>query len=76
MPEIVLPIASSVRAELARSGKSGRQLATEMKWHYPHLARRLRGDVEFSATEVARIAAHLNLPIARLFGPPVDRQAS
>jgi hypothetical protein len=76
VPEIVHPIASSVRAELARAGKSGRQLATEMEWHYPHLARRLSGDVEFSAAEVARIAAHLHLPIARLFGPPLDRQAS
>ena len=73
MPDVVNPIASSVRAELARARKSGRQLATEMDWHYPHLARRLSGDVEFSAAEVARIAAHLDLPIARLFGPEIER---
>lgn len=73
MPDVVNPIASSVRAELARVNKSGRQLATEMDWHYPHLARRLSGDVEFSAVEVARIAKHLKLPIARLFGPAFER---
>ena len=68
MPENATdPIAARVRAEMAKVKMSGAVLAREMTWHYPHLARRLSGDVAFRADELGRIAAHLNVPIDRFF---------
>ncbi|QJY46696.1 hypothetical protein [Pseudonocardia broussonetiae] len=76
MPETATdPIAACVRAELARINKSGRQLAAELSWHYPHLMRRLTGGVPFSASELGRISAHLDVPITRFYGPdsPIEQ---
>lgn len=67
------PIAASVRAELARAKISGRRLSNELSWHYPHLARRLSGDVAFRADEIGRIAAHLGVSLERLYGLPPDQ---
>lgn len=68
------PVANAVRAELARARVSGRQLAADLGWAYPVLWRRLRGEVGFSADEIATIAEHLDVPIARLYGPPAADQ--
>lgn len=77
MPETATdPIAASVRAELARVNKSGRQLAVELGWHYPHFMRRLTGSVDFSAAELGRIAAHLDIPIARFYEYAVEPTAA
>lgn len=65
-------VCASVRAELARAKITGRQLARELNWDYPHLWRRLKGDVAFRADEIARIAGHLDVPITRLYGPPAE----
>lgn len=76
MPHDITPsetIAGNVRAELARANKSGRQLAAEMGWHYPHLARRLSGDVAFRADELGRLAQHLGVPIEVLFRMQTER---
>jgi len=70
------PIAASVRAELARINKSGRQLALELSWHYPHFMRRLTGGVPFSAAELGRMADHLKIPIAQLYRPHAVPDAS
>lgn len=68
-------LAARVRAEMAARKLSGRRLSTEMDWHYPHLARRLSGDVPFRADELARIAAHIGVPIEQFFGPPASEPA-
>lgn len=68
MPENATdPIAARVRAEMAAVKISGVRLAKEMDWHYPHLARRLSGEVAFRAEELGRIAAHLDIPIEQFF---------
>lgn len=58
--------AATVRAELARRRISGRQLATDLGWGVPTMARRLNGTVAFSVDELAAVAHHLGLPVTAL----------
>lgn len=71
------PVAAAVRAELARANISGRQLAADFDLPYHIISSRLRRKdaVAFKAEELARIAAYLDVPIARLYGPPVQASA-
>jgi len=62
-------VAAAVRAELARAKISGRQLACDLDISYRVMKTRLSGEYDFRADELARIAAHLGVPIQRLYGP-------
>lgn len=59
-------IASSVRAELARAGLTGTDLARHMEWHQSSASRRLSGAVEFTGSELVRVAAYLGVSVSRL----------
>jgi len=54
---------------------SGVRLSKEMGWHYPHLARRLSGEVAFRAEELGRIATHLGVPIEKFFQSTAEQPA-
>lgn len=71
------PVAAAVRAELARAKISGRQLAADLNLPYHIISSRLRTKdaVAFKAEELARIAAYLEVPIERLYGPPAKASA-
>lgn len=62
-------VAASVRAELARSGISARQLARDLGWNQATLLRRLHktDPHPFKVTELEEIANHLGLPITAFF---------
>lgn len=70
------PVAAAVRAELARAKISGRQLARDLDISYRVLNTRLTGLYSFRADELGRIAAHLNVPIQRLYGPAAEPTAA
>lgn len=68
MPDTVTAaIAGSVRAELARAGISARQLAAEFGVNRGWAHRRLAGMTPFTPAELVRIAAHLGIPVTRLY---------
>lgn len=58
--------ASTVRAEMARRGIKGRQLATQVGIPERTLRRRLAGHVPFTAEELAAVAVVLGVPVANL----------
>jgi transcriptional regulator with XRE-family HTH domain len=62
-------IAAAVRAELMRAGVSGVGLGQALGWTQDYVSRRTRGAVEFSPSELHRIAAYLDIPADRLFSP-------
>lgn len=64
MPQSDSPVAAAVRAELARAGISGRQIARDLEWGQGPTARRLSGEVQFRVDELAKIAAYLGVPIS------------
>lgn len=61
------PVAAAVRAELARKGVSGRQLARDLDWSPGKTQRRLAGDYPFDAGELTQIAEYLGIPAATFF---------
>lgn len=58
----------NVRAEMARSATSQQDVAALLDLSQPAVSRRLSGEVDFSATELAKLAAHLSVPVAAFFG--------
>ena len=65
-------IVGTVRAELARARVSHREMARRLGWPNGLLARRLSGEVEFSASELAAIAEQLSVPVGRFYETPRD----
>lgn len=61
--------ADAVRAELARRRRSGRDLAKAVGLPERTLRRRLGGDTQFTATEIAAVAQFLELPVEALVRP-------
>lgn len=59
-------IGANVRAELARAGRTQSDLAYFLGLAQPNVSRRLRGEVEFSASELLRTAAFLGVPATTL----------
>lgn len=74
MSSTTVSVAAAVRAELARVGISGRQLARDMGWTPAYLGRRLKlnNPRPFRVDELARIAEHLGVPLSRLYGPDAE----
>lgn len=64
-------IAASVRAEIARAGRTGSDLARHMGWTQPTASRRLTGQTEFTASEVVAVAAWLGVPTSTLLAEDV-----
>ena len=63
-------ISLAIRGELARRDMTQRELAGLLCMSQQALSRRLRGDVPFTAAEVARIARTLNVGIEALYRDP------
>lgn len=70
MPDTASPVAASVRAELARAGVSGRELAAALGWSVMATSRRISGATPLRADELADIAAHLGIPVVRFYADP------
>jgi transcriptional regulator with XRE-family HTH domain len=61
-------VAASVRAEAARRRLTTRELADVVGVSTATMQRRLRAELEFPVSELARLAEHLGVPIERLVG--------
>lgn len=61
-------VAAEVRAELARHQISGRELARRMDATAVYVSRRLSGEVELSASDLASISEILDIPVGYFFG--------
>lgn len=61
-------VAANIRAELARRRVSARTAAAELGLTQSALSRRLRGHVDFSASEVQTIATFLGVAVSSLYG--------
>jgi transcriptional regulator with XRE-family HTH domain len=61
-------IASNVRAEVTRRNLTGQQVAVALGLTQPATSRRMRGHVEFSGSELARLAEFLEVPVSTLYG--------
>lgn len=59
-------IGSNVRAEIARLGLGQDRLAEVLGISQPQISKRLAGAIGFEAAELVRIAAELDIPLARL----------
>lgn len=59
-------IGQNVKAEMIRAGKGQDVLADLLGVSQPQISRRLAGSIGFEAAELVRIAAELNIPVARL----------
>lgn len=70
------PTADAVRAELARARKTQQDAATVLGLSITAVHRRLNGDVEFTASELHRLAGWLGVPAATLLGDITAAQAS
>lgn len=57
----------NVRAEIARSGSSQATIADLLGLTQSAVSRRLSGKIDFSATELSKLAAYLNVPVAAFF---------
>jgi transcriptional regulator with XRE-family HTH domain len=75
-PELQTAIAAAVRGELAKAGRTGLTAAEALGMSQPAISRRTRGEVPFLAHEMARLAAWLDIPIARLFDAAVTQCGS
>lgn len=63
-------VAAEVRAGLARKQLSGVRAAKALGWTQNYLSVRLRGDVEFSVTDLVKIADLLEVPVSTFFETP------
>lgn len=61
-------VTAEIRAELARQRISGRELARRLGNTQMYVARRLSGEVDPSAGDLAAFAAVLQVPVASFFG--------
>jgi hypothetical protein len=62
-------IAANVRVELARANISGAEMARRIGMPLSSCARRLAGEVSFSAEEIVTVAAELGIAPAVLLPP-------
>jgi transcriptional regulator with XRE-family HTH domain len=69
-------IGDNVRAELARLGLRHDDLAKILGISQPQISKRLAGTIGFEAAELVRIAAELNVPLARLVDDPTPASAA
>jgi transcriptional regulator with XRE-family HTH domain len=66
-----------IRALMARNELNQQALATRIGLTRTGLYRRLRGEVDFSATELASVATTFGVPVDTLFTPtPADTATS
>lgn len=70
MPEIA--VGRNVAAELARRQMSYAELAAGTGLTVTQLGRRVRGEVDFGAYELARVAAFLGVPVTVLLVAPTE----
>lgn len=63
-------VAAAVRAEIARRGFNGSELARQLGWSQAAVSRRLLGRVPFDVNELNAIAELLEIPMATLIGEP------
>jgi transcriptional regulator with XRE-family HTH domain len=63
--------AVNVRAELARRGLTQEQAGAAIGLNQKAMSRRLTGAVDFSSTELQKLAELLEVPIGALFGESV-----
>jgi transcriptional regulator with XRE-family HTH domain len=68
-PEVRNRIAGEVRAAMARSQKTQRDLAEVLGIDQPSVSLRLRGERSFRAEELAVVAEWLGVPAADLLEP-------
>jgi len=61
-------VSAELRAEAARQRLSGRELARRLDLTPVYVARRLSGQVEPSASDLASFAAVLQVPVGKFFG--------
>jgi transcriptional regulator with XRE-family HTH domain len=62
--------AGSVRAELARRGITGRELAAALGRSERTVRRRLSGDLPFTVDELTAVAGFLDIPVGSLLPEP------
>lgn len=67
-------VAANARAEAARVGLSGREIAVRLGWAPRTTARRLSGETPFEVGELVRLAELLNIPITQLLPAPIDTE--
>jgi transcriptional regulator with XRE-family HTH domain len=74
----LVTIARRVRAEMAAQQKTQVELARELGMTPVSLSRRMQGYVDFTATELARVARFLDVPVETLLADETngDRVAS
>lgn len=68
-------IAAEMRAEMARQGKTQRELGAVLKLDQPSISLRLRGERSFKAEEIAVAAAWLGVPVAQFVPVTSERVA-
>lgn len=67
-------IAARVRGKAAEQRVSWKALAADTKINYSSLVRRMRGEVDFTATELVQVAEALDVDLGVLL-PPREREA-
>lgn len=60
-------VSANVRAEVARAGASQTDIAAVLGLSQAGVSRRLSGRVDFSATELTKLAAYLKVPASAFF---------
>lgn len=65
-------VVANVKAEMARTNLKAPALMTRLDMTRSALQRRLSGEIEFTATELATVADLLGVPVPSLLAP-VDR---
>lgn len=58
----------NVRAEMARRSKSQADIAALLGLSQTAVSRRLKGNVDFSASELERLSREFNIPVGVFFG--------
>lgn len=65
-------ISANVRAEIARAGRTQRDIAEAIGLTYSQWQRRMSGTVKWRIDELQRIARHLSVPLPALTGERGD----
>jgi transcriptional regulator with XRE-family HTH domain len=65
-------LAATVRAELARAGKTQTELAAHLGIGQPQVSMRIRGEIDWRVSELAAVANFLNIPITSLITPATE----
>lgn len=65
-------VAAEVRAYLARQRKTQGDVAALLGLSQQSVSRRMSGVIPFDVEELHKIAVFLGVPVAALFGEPVD----